>query len=136
MMTSEVDVPLSLLPVQGRSSYVAPKLKKRKRKAMAKLESGGRQMTFSISESDPDAVLKGSDKFGSDIGLDRNETSSFEQRTGMMYSLVQMISDVPTFVGSDGQNYTVKTGDVAAMPSDEARVLYNRGIAVLKGDEA
>jgi hypothetical protein len=136
MMTSEVDVPLSLLPVQRRSSHVAPKLKQRKRKAMAKLESGGRKMTFSMSESDPDAVLKGSDKFGSDIGLGRNETSSFEQRTGAMYCLVRMISDVPTFVGSDGQNYTVKMGDIAAIPSDQARVLYNRGIAVLMGDEA
>jgi hypothetical protein len=98
-------------------------------------------MAFSISGSDQNSVLKGSDKkgsdkFGSNIRLGRNDVSSFEKRTRVMYSLVRMISDVPTFVGSDGQNYTMKTGDIAAIPSDQARVLHNRGMAVLMGDDA
>lgn len=93
-------------------------------------------MTFSLSKSDSDTVLKGSEMFGSDVGIGRNEIHACAQRPGMLYSIVQLISDVPTFVGSDGQNYTVKTGDIATIPSDQARVLYNRRIAVFLDEEA
>lgn len=103
---------------------------------MAKLESEVRKMTFSLSKSDSDTVLKGSEMFGSDVGIGRNEIHAFAQRPGMLYSIVQLISDVPTFVGSDGQNYTVKTGDIATIPSDQARVLYSRRIAVFLDEEA
>jgi hypothetical protein len=54
----------------------------------------------------------------------------------VVYSTIRMISDVPTFVGGDGQNYTVKAGDIAVIPLDQAMVLYNRGMAVLMVDEA
>jgi hypothetical protein len=136
MMTSEVDVPLSLLHIHRRSSNIASKLKKRKSKVKAKLVSESRKTIFCLSESNPDVVSKGSDESRIDIKIARKETPYFKQRTGVVYSTIRMISDVPTFVGGDGQNYTVKAGDIAVIPLDQAMVLYNRGMAVLMVDEA
>ncbi len=114
-------------------SEITTKCKKRARNEIARPEREVRKMTCAMSKSDFDLILKSSTIFGNDTGISGNERDNVDQLSGIMYSIVQLTSDVPTFAGSDGQNYTVKTGDIAAIPSDQARVLHNRKMAVFPG---
>jgi DNA replication factor GINS len=41
-----------------------------------------------------------------------------------------MLRDVPTFVGTDGRNYTVGKEDIITLPEDNAEILCRRGAAL------
>jgi len=46
------------------------------------------------------------------------------------YVVVRALEAVPTFLGSDGRIYTLGREDVATVPTPNAKVLINRGLAV------
>ncbi len=51
---------------------------------------------------------------------------------GVQFVQVKVLSDIPTFVGLDTQNYDLKKGDVVFVPRANARVLCERGLAELR----
>jgi len=118
----------------GRSSSVCLKENKKKSELISESENKDKNASLLISESNSDAVLERSGMSDSYIELGGNVTSYITQPTCVTYHAVEVISDVPTFVGSDEQCYTLKTGDRVIVPTDQAKILFNRGMAVLVDD--
>ncbi len=52
-------------------------------------------------------------------------------KDGVQYLLVTTLSDIPTFIGLDTHNYDLKKDDIVLVPRANARVLCERGLAVL-----
>jgi DNA replication factor GINS len=46
------------------------------------------------------------------------------------FCVARILEDMPTFVGIDGRNYTIKKEDVVALPKENAEILYRRGLAL------
>ena len=116
------------------SSGIRLKEKRKKNELISKSEKRDKNAILLISESNSDADLERSGMSDSDIELGGNVTSYITQPTCVTYHAVEVTSDVPTFVGSDEQCYTLKTGDRVIVPTDQAKVLFNRGMAVLVDD--
>lgn len=45
------------------------------------------------------------------------------------FSVLRVLKDIPTFVGSDGRNYTLGEGDVIVLPKPNAEILCTKGAA-------
>ncbi len=63
-------------------------------------------------------------------------SSGRRRKYGVQFVQVKVLSDVPTFVGLDTQNYDLKKGDVVFVPRANARVLCERGVAVLRSESS
>jgi len=130
-MSSKIDISYATINKTGRSSGICLKKKKKKSELITESEDRDKKAILLISESNSDTILGRSGMSDSDIGLGGNVTSYIPQLTCVTYHMVEVISDVPTFVGSDEQCYTLKTGDRVIVPTDQAKVLFNRGMVAL-----
>ncbi len=52
-------------------------------------------------------------------------------KDGVQYLVVTALLDIPTFVGLDTHNYDLKKDDIVLVPCANARVLCERGLAVV-----
>lgn len=121
-MSGKIVMSYVLINKTERTSGIRVKKRKKKSELIAE------------SENNSDAILEHFSMSDSDIELGGNVTSCITQSTYVTYHTVEVMSDVPTFVGSDEQCYTLKTGDRVIVPADQAKVLFNRGMAVLVDD--
>ena len=134
-MSSKIDISHKMINKTGRSSSIRLKENKKKSELISESENKDKNAILLISESSSDAVLERSGMSDSDIEFGGNVTSYITLPTCVTYHTVEVILDIPTFVGSDEQCYTLKTGDRVIVPTDQAKILFNRGMAVLV-DEA
>jgi len=133
-MSSRIDIPYTTVNKTERSSDIRSKKEKKKSELIGESENRDRDNILLISDSNSDSILESSGMSDSDTELDENVTSHLTEQTCVVYYIFEVTSDVPTFVGSDEQCYTLKTGDRAVVPTDQAKVLCNRGLAVLIDD--
>lgn len=79
---------------------------------------------------------KGVEHFNSE-----SETPSDNTRTliredrNIKYIRVQVLEDIPTFVGLDGENYKLSKSDVVLLPEGNAKTLAYRKMAIIVGDK-
>ena len=133
-MSSRIDIPYTTVNKTERSSDIRSKKEKKKSELIGESENRDRDNILLISDSNSDSILESSGMSDSDTELDENVTSYQTEHTCVVYYIVEVTSDVPTFVGSDEQCYTLKTGNRVIVPTDQAKVLFNRGMAVLVED--
>ena len=118
----------------GLSSDICLKKKKKKSALITESEDRNKNAVQLISESNSETIPEHFGMSDSDIELGGNITSYIPQLNYVTYHIVEVISDVPTFVGSDEQCYTLKTGDRVIVPTDQAKLLFNRGMVALLDD--
>jgi DNA replication factor GINS len=78
-----------------------------------------------IFESIRDSIEKGKRKL--EVVL---QGGARKKNTSEDFFVVRMLRDVPTFVGTDGRNYTVGKEDIITLPEDNAEILCRRGAAL------
>lgn len=59
------------------------------------------------------------------------ETAEIEEENKQECVLVRVLKDVPTFMGTDGRNYTIKAEDTLMLPLENAEGLIKRNVAQL-----
>ncbi|HYA33413.1 MAG TPA: hypothetical protein VEG65_05405 [Candidatus Bathyarchaeia archaeon] len=64
-----------------------------------------------------------------------DESTLIPEHGNMRYLQVRVLSDVPTFIGLDGENYTLKEGDSVLLPEENARALCDRHRGIIIGDK-
>jgi len=131
VITNRIDLSYIMINKTKRCSDIISKKEKQKSELIGGSENRDENNILLISENDSDAILECSDMSDNDTELDGNATSYLTQLTCLKYNFVKVISDVPTFEGSDEQCYTLKTGDRVMVPIDQAKILFNRGMVVL-----
>ncbi len=53
----------------------------------------------------------------------------------MSYLQVRILTDIPTFIGLDGENYKLGVGETVLLPEGNAKALSDRHIAIIVGDK-
>lgn len=76
-------------------------------------------------------ILKSKSSKKEDKGDAKTESSLGKKDINKEYVVVQLLRDVPTFLGIDGRSYTLAKEDVAVLPIVNAKVLINRNAALL-----
>jgi len=105
-MSSRIDIPYTTVNKTERSSDIRSKKEKKKSELIGESENRDRDNILLISDSNSDSILESSGMSDSDTELDENVTSYQTEHTCVVYYIVEVTSDVPTFVGSDEQCYT------------------------------
>lgn len=135
MTSSKIDTSYTTINKTERSSGICLKNKKEKKSELiTESEDRDKNAVLLISESNSETILEHFGMSDSDIELGGNIASYIPRLNCVTYHIVEVISDVPTFVGSDEQCYTLKTGDRVIVPTDQAKILFNRGMVALLDD--
>ncbi|MDY6965041.1 MAG: hypothetical protein SVM80_03605 [Halobacteriota archaeon] len=71
-------------------------------------------------------ILQPSREVGDEEGGDMEE----KNHTMEGFTIVRILRDIPTFVGSDGRNYTLGREDVVVLPTSNAEALCVKGAAL------
>ena len=66
---------------------------------------------------------------GSEGGEERNESGSREM-TEECREVVRILTEIPSFLGTDGRTYRLHREDVVVLPRENAEILCGRGVAV------
>ena len=64
-----------------------------------------------------------------------DESTLIRERGNMRYLRVRVLSDIPTFIGLDGENYKLGEGDSVLLPEGNARALCDRHMGIIVGDK-
>jgi DNA replication initiation complex subunit (GINS family) len=64
-----------------------------------------------------------------------DESTLIRERGNMRYLRVRVLSDIPTFIGLDGENYKLGEGDSVLLPEGNARALCDRHMGIMVGDK-
>ncbi|HYC19844.1 MAG TPA: hypothetical protein VEF35_04395 [Candidatus Bathyarchaeia archaeon] len=64
-----------------------------------------------------------------------DESTLIQERGNMRYLRVRVLSDIPTFIGLDGENYKLGEGDSVLLPEGNARALCDRHMGIMVGDK-
>jgi len=64
-----------------------------------------------------------------------NTRTLIREDRNIKYIRVQILEDIPTFVGLDGENYKLSKSDVILLPEGNAKTLAYRKMAIIVGDK-
>jgi DNA replication initiation complex subunit (GINS family) len=64
-----------------------------------------------------------------------DERTLIREHENMRYLQVRVLTDIPTFIGLDGENYKLGEGETALLPEGNAQALSDRHIAIIVGDK-
>jgi DNA replication initiation complex subunit (GINS family) len=64
-----------------------------------------------------------------------DKSTLIRERGNMRYLRVRVLSDIPTFIGLDGENYKLGEGDSVLLPEGNARALCDRHMGIIVGDK-
>jgi len=79
---------------------------------------------------------KGVKRFNPESGAPSDIASTLiRENKNIKYIQVQVLEDIPTFVGLDGENYKLNKNDVALLPEGNAKTLTYRKMAIIIGDK-
>ena len=71
-----------------------------------------------------------------DVNEVRNdERTLIREHENMSYLQVRILTDIPTFIGLDGENYKLGVGETVLLPEGNAKALSDRHIAIIVGDK-
>jgi len=81
-----------------------------------------------------DFNLEGQENSNAVVHDDRARTL-IREHENIRYFQVRVLADIPTFVGLDGANYKLGTGELALLPEGNARALSDRHMVIIVGDK-
>lgn len=64
-----------------------------------------------------------------------DERTLIREHENMSYLQVRILTDIPTFIGLDGENYKLGAGETVLLPEGNAKALSDRHIAIIVGDK-
>jgi DNA replication initiation complex subunit (GINS family) len=64
-----------------------------------------------------------------------DESTLIREGGNMRYLRVRVLSDIPMFIGLDGENYKLGKGDSVLLPEGNARALCDRHVGIIVGDK-
>ncbi len=64
-----------------------------------------------------------------------DERTLIRENENMSYLQVRILTDIPTFIGLDGENYKLGVGETVLLPEGNAKALSDRHIAIIVGDK-
>jgi len=64
-----------------------------------------------------------------------DERTLIREHENMSYLQVRVLTDIPTFIGLDGENYKLGAGETVLLPEGNAKALSDRHVAIIVGDK-
>ncbi|MEI7826562.1 MAG: hypothetical protein WCI87_02025 [Euryarchaeota archaeon] len=64
-----------------------------------------------------------------------DERTLIREHENMRYLQVRVLTDIPTFIGLDGENYKLGEGETSLLPEGNAQALSDRHVAIIVGDK-
>jgi DNA replication initiation complex subunit (GINS family) len=105
-----------------------------------RVELGARSIKQSLKKGFAVQPLIGPNEEAEDSANDNqrrrgDESTLIQERGNMRYLRVQVLADIPTFIGLDGENYKLGEGDLVLLPEGNARALCDRSMGIIVGDK-
>jgi DNA replication initiation complex subunit (GINS family) len=96
--------------------------------------------TKGLDESEDEELMPKS-KQSAEKSIEKQDTSTppeekQEKTSANTHPILRIQEDIPSFVGTDNQTYTLNKGDIISLPEDMARMLLNKKVAKeIKSDQ-